>query len=122
MSRAGGLVLILSGLAVAAYAIAPDDPGEGEASGSHSAVVKSPPAQQQMVSAEQTVVAPQPRPATRPARPAAAERAQAAPTPFVATVAPRAGEPPAPRIANPKGEALTGELQKDLRGVGCYDG
>jgi hypothetical protein len=125
MSRASGLVLILGGLAVAAYAIAPDDPGEGEASGPYTVVIKSPAAQEQqeqMVASERTIVAPQPRPATRLAQSGATERAPAASTPFVATVTPRAGEPPAPRIAIPKGEALTRELQKELRRVGCYDG
>src|SRR5581483_10532362 len=43
-------------------------------------------------------------------------------TPLVVTLAPRMSEPPAPRITIPKGEALTRELQKELRRVGCYDG
>src|SRR5581483_2982711 len=135
MSKASGLVLILSGLAVAAYVIPPDDATDAAAPGQRTDIAKGSPVQQQVASPERTIVAPQPRPAFRPvpsaAQGRAAETAPAAAaaqgtpalsTPLVVTLAPRMSEPPAPRITIPKGEALTRELQKELRRVGCYDG
>jgi hypothetical protein len=134
MSRASGLVLILGGLAVAAYVVPPDDAGEAEAPGQRTDVAKSAPIPQQVASAERTVVVVRPGPpahtpasVAQSAPPApVADRASARSAPVVVTIAPRTDEPswpPRQRVVIPKGaEALTRELQKELRRVGCYDG
>jgi len=106
--RAGGIALILCGVAMAVQAMpSASEPGEA-------------------TPAPQT---PQPQIA-KLYSPAAASRAaeptSAFPAPVVVTVAQRPSEPPAPapqRVAVPRDrDALARELQKELRRVGCYEG
>src|SRR5688572_18162448 len=121
MSRASGLVLILSGLAVAGYVLVPvEETGEPDLASSQSEIAKSPVADK-VASAPSEAIAPaQPRPAFRPIPPAPTRIAE--PTPVVVTIASRPGDtPPAPRVAIPKDrDTLVRELQKELKRVGCY--
>jgi hypothetical protein len=117
MSKASGVVLVLAGLAAAVYML----PSGGEVGepdfGQFSDVAKTPP------SATQIAIAPEFKPAIRPA-PSVAE-----PPPFsapvVVAIAPRPSEGIAQQKAAPlprDRDAIGRELQKELRRVGCYDG
>ena len=103
VSRASGVVLVLSGLAVGAYGLL-DSKNAGHAKG-----------------ADRIIDAP-----ARPvmARPASNEVAFSAPA-VVVTIAthPNALKALGQNVAIPKGrDALTRALQEELRRVGCYDG
>ena len=124
MSKAGGLVLIVGGLAVAAYVMAPDDDASGSEAARQAEFAKSARVEQRP---SQDIAVPMPQPAFRPiaSRPApTAEFAFSAPV--VVTVAPRASDAatsPTRAAAIPRDrDTLTRELQKELRRVGCYDG
>lgn len=87
MSKASGFVLILAGLAAAAYVL-PSGGEMGEPDfGQFTDIAKSAPADV----ASQVVVAPEPRPAVRPA-PAAAQAVPSFSTPVVVTIAQRPSE------------------------------
>src|SRR5262245_18574821 len=113
MSKVAGLALIVAGLGVGVFAIAPSD-NFGE----------QPEAAQSPTSgtvASGAILKPEVMPVPR--LPAA--EASRFSSPFVITVAPHVAKPPIPqeRFAIPKDrDALTRELQKELRRVGCYDG
>jgi peptidoglycan hydrolase-like protein with peptidoglycan-binding domain len=123
MSKAGGLVLILSGLAGAAYVLTQMDIGDQEPTSQRTEVAKTIVAQEH---ASSPIIAPEPRPAFRPAASRTPEAVPAFSAPVVVTIAQRPSEPPAPapqRVAVPKDrDTLTRELQKELRRVGCYEG
>ncbi|TMJ71217.1 MAG: hypothetical protein E6G91_12960 [Alphaproteobacteria bacterium] len=110
MSKTAGLVLILSGLAVAGYGLS--EPLDR----SQQTDIAKPPATER--AADRAVAVSEVRPAFR--RPAYFE----APAEVV-FVAPRSRELPSPsqRLAIPRDrDTLARELQKELRRVGCYDG
>lgn len=122
MSKASGFVLIVAGLAAAAYVLpSGTDTSEPEFP-QFTDVAKTPPAG----SPTQVAAVPEPRPAARP--PAlVTPPAPAVPAPVVVTVAQRSSEPPvapAPKAAPvPRDRDSIGrELQKELKRVGCYDG
>ena len=124
MSKAGGLVLIVGGLTVAAYVMARDDDASGSEAARQAEFAKSARVEQRP---SQDIAVPMPQPAFRPiaSRPApTAEFAFSAPV--VVTVAPRASDAatsPTRAAAIPRDrDTLTRELQKELRRVGCYDG
>jgi hypothetical protein len=120
VSKAGGLVLIISGLAVASYVLVQDDadgPGRRE---QPTGVAKNPDTGTDVV-----IAAPEPRPVFRTIPPARTETVPPSSAPVVVTLGPRQAEPSPspPRVTVPRDrEALTRELQKELRRVGCYDG
>jgi len=112
MSKAAGLVLILAGLGFGALALAQsNDVGpqpEAAQLPTNNAIAKRPILKPEMVPVPQHG-APAPRISSH----------------VVTTAARRMGEPRTPpeRFAIPKGrDALTRELQKELRRVGCYEG
>ena len=124
MSRMGGLVLILGGLAVAAYAMPPDVDASGSEAASQTGVVRSARVEQRP-SQDAAGAIPQPAFRSRASGPApTAEPAFSAPV--VVTVAPRpidAATSPTRAAAFPRDrDTLTRELQKELRRVGCYEG
>jgi len=121
MSKAGGLVLILSGVAAAVYAMSEVDSRDQEQAGQSSDVAKTIVAEQRTSA---PVVVPAPRPVYRPAASRAAETTPAFSGPVVVTIAPREPAGPASqRVAVPRDrDTLTRELQKELRRVGCYEG
>ena len=122
MSKASGFVLILAGLATAAYVL-PTGGELGETDfGQFTDIAKSP---STAASENQIVLVQEPRPAVRPA-PAAAQPVPSFSTPVVVTIAQRPSEAPAPAqkvAAMPTDrDGIGRELQKELRRVGCYDG
>jgi hypothetical protein len=125
MSKAGGVVLILSGLAAATYAMQEvggrDQEQAGQRASQSSDVAKTIVAEQRTSA---PVVVPGPRPAYRPA--VSRETTPAFSAPVVVTITQRPGEPSAPapqRVAVPRDrDTLARELQKELRRVGCYEG
>ena len=111
MSKVAGLALIIAGLGVGVFAIAPSDD-----SGEQREAAQSP-TSGPVVSG--TMLKPVPVP-----RSPAAEASRIS-SPFVTIVAPHIGNPriSQERFAIPKDrDALTRELQKELRRVGCYEG
>ena len=129
MSKAGGFVLLVAGLAAAAYVL-PSGSEMSEPELPHfTDVAKTPtPGSTNQVA----VVAPESQPAVRPAPAPIAAATETAPmpsfsAPVVVTIAQRASEPPAPapQKAAPiprDRDGIGRELQKELRRVGCYDG
>ena len=129
MSKAGGFVLLVAGLAAAAYVL-PSGSETSEPEPPHfTSFAKIPPPS---VATEVAVVAPESQLAARPA-PAPAAAATEPPimpsfsAPVVVTIAQRPNEPPAsaPHKAGPSPrdrDAIGRELQKELKRVGCYDG
>ena len=126
MSKASGLILILGGLAVAAYVM----PSSNDASEPDTArgtdVVKSSPAGERP---SLGIAAVNPQPAFRSIAPPTTRTAEPVPAfspPVVVTIAQRPSEPSAapPRAAPiPKDrDTLARELQKELKRVGCYEG
>ena len=126
MSKAGGLVLIASGLAVAAYAMTSDNDASGPNAAGQITVAKSTSVNERP---GLDVTVPKPQPVFRPSAPASARAAEPAPgfsAPVVVNVAPRpsevlAAQPRATAIPRDR-DALARELQKELRRVGCYEG
>src|SRR5436190_23656182 len=126
MSKASGLILILGGLAVAAYVM----PSTNDASEPNAArgtdVAKSSPAGERP---SLDIAAVNPQPAYRSIAPATTRNAEPIPAfsaPVVVTIAQRPSEPSAapPRATSiPRDrDTLARELQKELRRVGCYEG
>ncbi len=120
MSKASGVVLILAGLATAAYVLPSGemtDPDFGQITD----VAKTQPAED----ARRVAIVAEPKPAERPARREAVPSFSA---PVVVTIAQRPSERPAPVVQQKAAsiprdrEAIGRELQKELRRVGCYDG
>src|SRR5215471_14659761 len=113
MSKVVGFALILAGLGVGVFAIAPSDnfvEQSQEANGPTSGPVVS-----------GVMLTPELVPAPR----SPVAEASRVSSPFVTTVAPHIGKLriPQERFAVPKGrDALARELQKELRRVGCYEG
>ena len=114
MSKAAGVVLIVSGLGLAAFAITPE------------VAVRSSDAARLVEEAKivEPVAVPHPQPALRTT---AAPRLEAAPpgsAPVIVTLAPRSGDAvPLRMAAIPRDrDSLARELQKELRRVGCYEG
>jgi putative peptidoglycan binding protein len=124
MSKAGGLFLILGGLAVAAYGIAAGNDASVPGAAAGTDEVKTSPADEARSFDVAAVIRPQP--AFRPAPTRKAEAVPAFSTPIVVTITQRPSEPSAPstRPASiPKDrDTLTRELQKELKRVGCYEG
>ena len=126
-SRASGVVLILSGLTLAAYAM-PSGAGSGAPGpalkgyiGDHAAADRRPSRDETAATRQAAAVVIDPPPAAR------AEPAPAFSTPIVVTIAPRPSEAPAAaarRTASVPSDrdGLARELQKELRRVGCYEG
>jgi len=106
--RAGGVALILCGVAMAVQAM----PSASEPEGA-----PAPP------QTPQPQIAKLYRPA---AAPRAVEATPAVPAPVMVTITQRPSDPPTPapqRVAAPRDrDTLTRELQKELRRVGCYEG
>ena len=142
MSRAGGLLLIGAGIAVASLTVrsGPDNPIV--VSAERTDIAKSTPAEVPPVPAVPTarrtvedaeaqslspvMVAPGPKPAVGPAQRADAAAPQTAPTAVVVTLAKPQSEPSSARRWEaeviPDRASLSQELQRELRRVGCYDG
>ena len=113
MSKAAGVLLIVSGLGLAAFAIIPE------------VAVRGSDAARRVEEAK--IVEPVAVPHAQPAlRTAAAPRPEAAPpsAPVIVTLAPRSGDAvPLRMAAIPRDrDSLARELQKELRRVGCYEG
>jgi hypothetical protein len=129
MSKASGFVLLVAGLAAAAYVVVPwaSDMSEFGQLPSFSDAAKLLPASG---ASEVAVVTPEPQPNAQPVRVAAAPERTPVPSfsaPVVVTLAPRPSEPavPMPQRAGtlPRDrDAIGRELQKELKRVGCYDG
>jgi hypothetical protein len=127
MSKAGGVVLILTGLGVGAYGLYAEDEGSRATYAPATITSSANMGDASKVAAPELVV-PVPKPAYRPlpvaARPA--EPVVALNAPVVVTLVPRGGEPlPQPARGSPipkDRDTLARELQKELRRVGCYDG
>jgi hypothetical protein len=120
MSKAAGVVLILSGLGLAAFAMLPEVAVRGSDAARRVEETK-------ITRAEARVVAPVAVPRPQPVRrTAAAPRPEATPAgsaPVVVTLAPRSGDAPMRTVAIPRDrDSLARELQKELRRVGCYEG
>jgi peptidoglycan hydrolase-like protein with peptidoglycan-binding domain len=127
MSKGTGFVLIVSGVAVAAFLLPEGDLAVPDLAlwraDAATEIAKSRLAEAAPPAAE-TIVAPQPRPAFRPVPPARTPE-PAASAPIVVTVAqrPSDGSAALPRASIPRDrDTLVRELQKELRRVGCYDG
>jgi hypothetical protein len=125
MSKASGFVLLVAGLAAAAYVLpSGSDTGEPELPPHFTDAAKiAPPSG----ASEVAVVAPEPQPAVRFAPPSAAAPMPSFSAPVVVTIAQRPSEPPAPapQKAGPVPRDRDGigrELQKELKRVGCYEG
>jgi Putative peptidoglycan binding domain len=113
MSKVVGFVLIIAGLGVGVFAIAPSV-DIGRQSEAVRSLISSPVVNGVKLKHEVALV---------PRLPVA--EASRDSSPFVATLEPYIGKPriPQQRLAIPKDrEALTRELQKELRRVGCYEG
>ena len=141
MSKASGILLILVGVGVAAYAMPSHNVDGDQQPVQQISVVKAAPADattsavatsQKVASSD--VVPPIPKPAVRPAKapPESAELKSPGVTPAKPTIvatSPRIYERPAPSesrgasgIIPGDRTGLTRELQRELRRVGCYDG
>ena len=125
MSKASGFVLLVAGLAAAAYVLpSGTDTGEPELPPHFTDAAKiAPPSG----ASEVAVVAPEPQPAVRFAPPSAAAPMPSFSAPVVVTLAQRSSEPPAPSPQRagsvPRDrDAIGRELQKELKRVGCYEG
>src|SRR5215468_4602464 len=113
MSKVAGFALILAGLGVGVFAIAPSDIFVEQSQEANS------PTTGPVVSG--VMLTPELVPAPR----SPVAEASRFSSPFVATVAPHIGKLriPQERLAIPKErDALARELQKELRRVGCYEG
>ena len=114
MSKAAGVLLIVSGLGLAAFAMFPEVAGHGSDAARRVEEAKI----------VEPVAVPHPQPALRTT---AAPRLEAAPpgsAPVIVTLAPRSGDAvPLRMAAIPRDrDSLARELQKELRRVGCYEG
>jgi hypothetical protein len=120
MSKAGGLLLVMGGLAIAAYALPSSLETAAPEPAAQTSIAKMPNGNERV---SQAVVAPQPQPAIRPSTLATVPSFSA---PVVVTIAPRSSEPgaaPQRSASIPKDrDSLARELQKELRRVGCYEG
>ena len=113
MSKVAGFALIVAGLGVGVFAIAPLD-NLGEQPELAQSPTSSPAVRGAMV-----------KPGNMPMPHSPAAEASRFSSPFVTTVAPYIDKPRIPQehFAIPKyRDALTRELQKELRRVGCYEG
>ena len=113
MSKVAGFALIVAGLGVGVFAIAPLD-NLGEQPELAQSPTSSPAVRGAMV-----------KPGNMPMPHSTAAEASRFSSPFVTTVAPYIDKPRIPQehFAIPKyRDALTRELQKELRRVGCYEG
>jgi hypothetical protein len=130
MSKASGFVLLVAGLAAAAYVVPwTSDTSEPDQLPSFSDAAKLLPARG---ASEVAVVTPEPQPSARPAPPPVEAAPQRTPVPsfsapVVITLAQRPSEPAAPMPqktgALPRDrDAIGRELQKELKRVGCYEG
>jgi hypothetical protein len=130
MSKASGFVLLVAGLAAAAYVVVPwaNDTSEPDQLPSFSDAAKLLPASG---ASEVAVVTPEPLPSAQPAPPVeAAPQRTPVPSfsaPVVVTLAQRPSETasPMPQKAGtlPRDrDAIGRELQKELKRVGCYEG
>jgi hypothetical protein len=122
MSKMAGVVLILSGLVLAAYGLSSEEDWNGSDAARRVEVAKH--IGVQMTPADNT-----PAPLSQSTmRAASAARSEPAPasTPVVVTLAPRpsdAANAPSRMVAIPKDrDSLARELQKELKRVGCYEG
>ena len=126
MSKASGLILILGGLAVAAYVMpSTNDASEPDAARGTDVSKSSPAGERPSLD----IAAVNPQPAYRSIAPATTPNAEPIPAfsaPIVVTIAQRPSEPSAapPRAtAIPRDrDTLARELQKELKRVGCYEG
>jgi hypothetical protein len=112
MSKVFGVALILAGLGVGVFAIAPSDIGQ------------QPEATQNLMSGP-VMSGPTLKHEVVPVSRSRAAEASRVSSPFVVTVEPHVGRPriPQERLAIPKDrDVLTRELQKELKRVGCYEG
>jgi hypothetical protein len=120
MSKAAGIVLILSGLGLAALAMS----SELALRGSDASRLVADAIARVAAKPVEPVAVPRPHPVLRTA---AAPHPEAAPpglAPVVVTLAPRSGDAAPSRTAViPRDrDSLARELQKELRRVGCYEG
>ena len=121
MRKAAGVVLILAGLGLAAFAMSSEFAVRGSDAARRVEEAKTTRAEAQQI--VEPLAVPRPQPVLRPA---AAPRPEAAPSgsaPVIVTLAPRSGEAaPSRTAAIPRDrDSLTRELQKELRRVGCYE-
>jgi hypothetical protein len=131
MSKASGFVLLVAGLAAAAYVVVPwaSDMSEPDLLPSFSNAAKLLPASG---ASEVAVVAPEPQPNAQPVPPPIAAAPERPPVPsfsapVVITLAQRPNESAAPMPQKagtlPRDrDAIGRELQKELKRVGCYEG
>lgn len=131
MSKASGFVLILAGLAAAAYGLPTATDMSDAEFGQFIDVAKTQPESAPAARAPvQIASAPRARIDTSPApdiqaHAAALQPTAAKPVPIVVTVAPRHSEPvtlPPARPGPRDRDTIGRELQKELRRVGCYEG
>jgi hypothetical protein len=120
MSKTAGVVLILGGLGLAAFAMSSEIALMGSNAARRTEDGKIAAAE---AKAAEPVAVPRPQPVHRRAavpRPEAA----ASSAPVIVTLAPRSGEAGVARVAAiPRDrDSLARELQKELRRVGCYEG
>jgi len=121
MSKAAGVVLILGGLGLAAFAMSSEFAVRGSDAARRVEEAKITPAEAKVV---EPMAVPRPQPVLRTA---AAPRPEAVPSgsaPVIVTLAPRSGDAaPSRTAAIPRDrDSLARELQKELRRVGCYEG
>ena len=123
MSKMAGVVLILSGLALAAYGLSSEEDANGSNAARRIEVAKHIGVQ---VTPAADAPAPLPQSALRAAASAARSEPASASPPVVVTLAPRpsdAAHAPSRMVAIPKDrDSLARELQKELKRVGCYAG
>jgi hypothetical protein len=113
MRKAGGVALILSGIAVGLYGIV--EPWQVETTFSNASTTEQP--------ARPATQVPEPRPWFRPR--ASTQFPASSWTPVVVTLPPQGSNPrnSSQRLAIPKDrDTLARELQKELKRVGCYEG
>ncbi|HEY7084817.1 MAG TPA: putative peptidoglycan binding domain-containing protein, partial [Hyphomicrobiaceae bacterium] len=121
MSKTAGVVLILGGLGLAAFAMSPEVALMGQGAARRAEEGK-------ITTAEAKVAEPVAVPRAQPVlRRAAVPRPEAGPpnsAPVIVTLAPRSQEAGVARVATiPRDrDSLARELQKELRRVGCYEG
>jgi len=121
MSKAAGVVLILGGLGLAAFATSSEYAmrGSGASRQGEQANID-----RMEAKGVEPVTVPRPQPVRRTATAPRPEAAPPGSAPVVVTLAPRSGDAaPSRAAAIPRDrDSLARELQKELRRVGCYEG
>jgi hypothetical protein len=121
MSKAAGVVLILGGLGLAAFATSSEYAMRGSGASRQGEQANIDRMEAKVV---EPVAVPRPQPVRRTATAPRTEAAPPGSAPVVVTLAPRSGDAaPSRAAAIPRDrDSLARELQKELRRVGCYEG